>query len=60
MVHSAISPRFRAPQPPRDWWRRSNADWRFANNIIVVFAAVALIAACVILSYSVLGPRSVS
>src|SRR3979409_1186245 len=27
----------------------------FCNNIIVVFAAVALIAACVILSYSVLG-----
>ena len=25
------------------------------NNVIVVFAAVALIAACVILSYSVLG-----
>jgi TRAP-type C4-dicarboxylate transport system permease small subunit len=27
----------------------------FCNNIIVVFAAIALIAACVILSYSVLG-----
>ena len=27
----------------------------FCNNIIVVFAAVALIAACIILSYSVLG-----
>jgi TRAP-type C4-dicarboxylate transport system permease small subunit len=27
----------------------------FCNNIIVVFAAVALIAACVVLSYSVLG-----
>src|SRR6266581_4251686 len=27
----------------------------FCNNVIVVFAAVALIAACVILSYSVLG-----
>ena len=27
----------------------------FCNNVIVVFAAIALIAACVILSYSVLG-----
>jgi TRAP-type C4-dicarboxylate transport system permease small subunit len=27
----------------------------FCNNIIVVFAAIALIAACVVLSYSVLG-----
>jgi TRAP-type C4-dicarboxylate transport system permease small subunit len=27
----------------------------FCNNIIVVFAAIALIAACIILSYSVLG-----
>src|ERR1700676_1202752 len=27
----------------------------FCNNVIVVFAAVALIAACIILSYSVLG-----
>jgi len=27
----------------------------FCNNIIVVFAAIALVAACVILSYSVLG-----
>src|SRR5258708_39773521 len=27
----------------------------FCNNVIVVFAALALIAACIILSYSVLG-----
>ena len=31
----------------------------FCNNVIVVFAALALIAACCILSYSVLGRAGV-
>jgi TRAP-type C4-dicarboxylate transport system substrate-binding protein len=44
----------RAPPRAIRSWRRSTRRWP-CNNVIVVFAALALVAACVILSYSVLG-----
>jgi TRAP-type C4-dicarboxylate transport system permease small subunit len=43
------------PRPPGNPLVAALGQLALCNNVIVVFAAIALIAACVILSYSVLG-----
>ena len=54
MVRFRIKKTFPAPPPATRWWRLLTA-LALCNNVIVFAAALALIAACAILSYSVLG-----
>ena len=55
MVRFRIKKTFPAPPPATRWWRLSDRRWRSATTSSSSSPRIALIAACAILSYSVLG-----